>query len=433
MGRRVSAAPRGETARVSAHAHTIRAMTVATELDLPSFDYTDPSLAGPRFHEVADALRERSWLATSPIGGFVVLDREAGEFFLRSKAVVFPLDAILEIFDIREGPLHEEMTRNVIGIEGDDHRRLRNLVNPYFTPRAAERRRPVMRAFIRELVDPLLPAGRCELVADVAQRYPALVIAELLGAPPEDAERLAGWSATIQLQFDAGALLGDRSRIERAVEELYEYLDALLAERRAHPAGDLISELLAAEAEGDRLSPVECVNLALNVLIGGVDTTQAQLAHAIRLFAEHPEQWDLLAERPELVPAAVEEALRFEPITPFAARMVREELEYRGVTFPAGTVVLVAACTANRDPGAGRDPRSFDITAERGRVRPLTFGAGTHYCLGANLARAELEEALAYMAPRMRGLRLDGEPEYDTPTGIYALRSLPVRFEPVAA
>jgi cytochrome P450 len=176
----------------------------------------------------------------------------------------------------------------------------------------------------------------------------------------------------------------------------------------------------------DRLSDVECMNLVLNVLVGGVDTTQSQLAHAVRLFAGHPEQWALLAERPELVAAAVEEVVRYEPITPFTARLLHEDVEYRDVTFPEGTVVMVCAFTGNRD-GVEGDPDSFDITAERG-AKPLTFGAGIHYCLGANLARAELQEALTFLPPRMPGLELDGEPQLGSVHGIYGLDSLPIRW-----
>jgi cytochrome P450 len=161
----------------------------------------------------------------------------------------------------------------------------------------------------------------------------------------------------------------------------------------------------------------------LNVLVGGVDTTQSQLAHALRLLAEHPEQWAMLAADPDLAPQAVEEVLRFEPITPFTARIAMEDVEFRGVTFPEGTVVLVCAFTGNRDG----EPEGFDITAQRAR-KPLTFGAGVHYCLGANLARAELSEALAFLAPRMPGLELDGEPAYGSIDGIYGLDALPLRW-----
>src|SRR4029434_869584 len=123
------------------------------------------------------------------------------------------------------------------------------------------------------------------------------------------------------------------------------------------------------------LADAECMHLVLNVLVGGVDTTQSQLAHGMRVFAGHPEQWELLAERPDLAPGDVDEALRFEPITPFTARLLHEEVEYRGVTFPADTVVMVCSFAGNRD-GVEGDPEEFDITAERGDAKPLTFGAG---------------------------------------------------------
>src|ERR671922_221701 len=202
----------------------------------------------------------------------------------------------------------------------------------------------------------------------------------------------------------------------------------LIERRRDDPGDDLISTLIAASHEGDRLSDVECMNLVLNVLVGGVDTTQSQLAHALRLFATHPEQWELLAARPELAPRAVEETLRFEPITPFTARLLHEEVEYRGVSFPVDTVVMVCAFTGNRD-GVEGDPDAFDITAERGDAKPLTFGAGIHYCLGANLARAELQEALTFLPARMPGLELAGEPELGSIHGIYGLERLPLRWK----
>ncbi len=161
--------------------------------------------------------------------------------------------------------------------------------------------------------------------------------------------------------------------------------------------------------------------------MGGVDTTQSQLAHAIRLFAEHPDQWRRLAEAPELASRAVEEVLRFEPITPFTARIMLDAVEYRDVTFPEGTIVMVCAFTGNREEQTG-DPARFDIEATRDGARLLTFGAGMHYCLGANLARAELEEALTFLAPRMPNLALAGEVEYESIMGVYGLASLPVRW-----
>ena len=413
-----------------------RAVALVTELDLPVLDYTDPQLRGERFHQQLAELSRRTWLCTGPLG-YVVLDREAGEFFLRSRQASFPGMKIAELFEIEEGPLLEEIRRNILHLNGDVHRRLRNLVNPAFTPRAADRWRPTMRAFLEQLWAEVAPRGGCEFVEAFAKPYPSRTIAAVMGAPIEDAPRLHDWSNWIQRQFDTPSLVADREHIEQAVAEFYEYADALLAARRQRAGDDLISTLIAAEQEGDRLSDVECVNLVLNVLIGGVDTTQSQLSQAIRLFAGHPDQWALLAEQPELAPQAVEEVLRFEPITPFTARLVEEEISYRDVTFPEGTVVMVCAFSANRDlesAGAGgdggpeADGERFDITVPRPQ-RPLTFGAGPHHCLGANLARAELQEALAFLAPRTPGLRLDGQPELGTIQGIYGVERLDVAWD----
>src|SRR4051795_334140 len=404
-------------------------MALATELELPSVDLNGLALRGERFHAVMRELRETGWLAAAPLG-FVVLDREAATFFLRTRSATFPGMKIAELFGIESGPLREEMDRNILHLNGDVHRRLRNLVNPAFTPRAADRWRPAMREFLAQLFDAVAPAGRCEFVEAFAKPYPSLTIATLMGAPLSDAPRLHEWSNWIQRQFDGPSLMTERARIERACQEFYAWAGDLLAARRDTPGDDLISTLITARFEGDRLDDAELVNLVLNVLVGGVDTTQSQLSHAIRLFAEHPDQWALLAERPELVPRAVEEVVRFEPITPFTARIMEEDVVYRDVTFPAGTVVMVAACAANRDGEGMAAPDAFDITAPREPHKPLTFGAGIHYCLGANLARAELQEALAFLAPGMPPLRLEGEPQLGSINGIYGIDELAVAWDP---
>jgi cytochrome P450 len=401
---------------------------LAADLELPSFDHTDASLRGERYREaMADLHGHDGWLAASPFG-FIVLDREAGEFFLRSKAAIFPGLTIADLFGITDGPLREEIVKNIINVGGDDHRRLRNLVNPALSPRAVDRYRPAMRRFAAELLAAVPADGRLEFIADFAKPYPSLVIAEVMGAPLEDAPRLHHWSNVIQRQFDPTSLMNEREQIEQAVAEFYEYEGRFIAARRPAPGDDLISALIRAEEAGDRLSDDELRNLVLNILVGGVDTSQSQLAHAVRLLAEHPDQWLLLRRDPcGLAGAAVEEALRYEPITPFTARIVIDEVEYRDVRFPAGSIVLVSAWHAHRAGGA--EPDGFDLTAARPRERLLTFGAGIHYCVGANLARAEMQEALAFLAQRVSTIELDGEPEFGTPSGIYGLEKLQLKFE----
>jgi cytochrome P450 len=427
-------------------------MKAVTELDLPTFDHTDEAMRGERFHAAMAEVREHGWLAQAPYG-YMTLDREAGEFFLRTRSAIFPGMKIAEIFGVTEGPLYEQMRRNILHVNGADHTRLRSLVNPALSPRAVERYRPVMREFMQRLLAEAVAASRaagdqaaggvdgagglvrCEFVEAFAKPYPSLAIANVMGAPLSDAPRLHHWSNVIQRQFDAVSMASEIETIERAVEEFYEYATALVLARRDDPSDDLISKLIDAADpahQPERLSDVECVNLVFNVLVGGVDTSQSQLAHAIRLLAEHPDQWQALADDPSLAPAAVEEALRYEPITPFTARIVVEDVEFRGVTFPEGTIVMVCAFTANRDLGddawgdGGAD--AFDITADRGRARPLTFGAGVHYCLGANLARVELQEGLSFLAEHAHDLRLDGEPVFEGVSGIYGLAELPIAF-----
>ncbi len=400
-------------------------MTAAAALNLPEFDPADVTLNGVAFHETMRDLAAQSWLARIPLG-YLTLDREAGEFFLRTRKATFPGQLIAELNGIDGGPLREEIDRNILHIDGADHQRLRNLLNPAFTPRAADRWRPAMRDILTSLVDKVRESGSTEFVETIAKPYPAMTIATVMGAPPADAMRLHEWSAWIQRQFDGPSLATQRDRIEQAVVEFYRWCDDLLAQRRTDPGDDLISTLIAVEAEGDRLSDVELVNLVLDVLIGGVDTTQSQLAHAMRLFAEHPDQWTLLGKDPELAARAVDEVLRHEPVTPFTARILVDDVTYRDVVFPAGTLVMVCSFTGNRD---GTGPAEFDITADRPPGRLMTFGAGIHFCVGANLARAELEEALRILAIALPGVRLAGEPVLGTVQGIYGIERLPLAWD----
>jgi cytochrome P450 len=404
-------------------------MTLVTELDLPQINTLDENLRGDVYRELMGSVAGYDgWLAQAPFG-FVTLDRESGEFFLRSRDAMFPSMTLAALFEVNDGPLHEEISKNLITRHGADHNRLRGLVNPALAPRRADAYRPAIRTILAELMQELGGSERLEFVSQFAKPYTSRVIAHVLGAPRADAPKLHYWSNLIQRQFDPASLMDPevRAEIEQGVVDCYAYIDALIEARRAEPAADLVTDLIEAEEAGDRLNHDELRNLIFSILLGGVDTTQSQLGHAIRLLARHPDQWRLLRERPVvLAQGVVDETLRYEPITPFTARMTTAELEYRGVTFPENTVVLVSAWHANRDGMA--NPDQYDITAQRDGVRLLTFGAGIHYCVGANLARAELQEGLVHLAQAVAEIQLDGEPQYGTPSGIYGLDSLPLRL-----
>jgi cytochrome P450 len=215
--------------------------------------------------------------------------------------------------------------------------------------------------------------------------------------------------------------------VVRATNEVHDFVANIVKERRRDPGSDVISVLAEISAEGERLSNDECATLVVEMIQGGTHTTAAQLGHAMRLFLEYPNQWALLASRPELAASAAEEVLRFEPAAPFNLRQMDRDRELRGITFPAGALVFVSIASANRDPAVFADPDRFDITIER-KEEHLTFALGRHYCLGASLARAELQETLAFLPPRMPNLQPDGELIYGSINGLYGMKSVAVRI-----
>lgn len=401
------------------------------DLELPEFDHTDPRLGGPTWHEQISELAGQGWLARTPLAT-VVMDREASEEILRSKAAIFPGKEVADLFEIHAGPLREEIDRNIININGDEHRRLRSLIAPHFSPRAAERHRQRMADLFGEILDPVSEAEEVDAVDAICKPYASRAIAYLIGGERDDASLLHDWSFWVQKQFDPTALADDRETLEQKAGELQEWVRTLVEEKRLAPADDLTSTLLGVEERGDRLSGIEIENLIINVILGGIDTTQSQLAHTIRLFGEFPEQWNSIERGSSGAPAAaIEESLRFEPVTPFTARLLTEDLVVRGVLFPANSLLLICSFIGNRDPASFVHPLDFEPGAsaeDQGRI--LTFGAGIHYCLGANLARVELEEAVRCMLDRIERIELLPGADFGNVSGIYSMEALPVKLHP---
>lgn len=400
-------------------------MPFVAELELPLLDPADPELRGEGFHRELAALARQSWLARTPLG-VIVFDREVALEMLRDRRMSFPAVELIQLQGITDGPVYERVANGLLARTGDAHARLRRLLTPAFTPAAVERLRPSIRDHVARLWDAVAEKGECDFVSAFARPLPSMVIADLLGVPGEH-ERMASYSEHLQGIFDP-ALLAERASLEAVYMDAYHWIEGLVETRRRHPGDDLASVLVAAEAEGDRLSHDECVSLIASVISGGTDTTQAQLAHGMRLFCEHPDQWELLGRDAGQAAAAANEVIRFEPITPFTARLVREETTYRDVVFPPGSVVFVCAATANRDPTVFSDPERFDISAARPPGAVLTFGNGPHLCPGAHLARAELTELYGFVAARLLDPTLTAEPVLGAPVGIYPVESLEISF-----
>jgi cytochrome P450 len=359
-----------------------------------------------------------------------VLRREHVPQLLSDPRLASAIPQLTALQGMRAGPLAEMLGATVITMDGPDHVRLRRLVTRSFTPRAADRHRPVMRRLVEELVDEFARAGRCEFMTAFADQYPVQVICEVLGVPPEDHHLFARWGdvLTYLLSLELSAHMAE---VEQAASQLSDYVDGLVADRRTHPRDDLVTSLVEASAEGDRLTPLEVRAMIGGLLFAGFDTTRNQLGHALVRFCAHPEQWALLGKHPDLAPQAVQEVMRLAGAVTMVPRLATADVEIDGWLLPAGTLVTLALASANRDASVYDEPLRFDITAQR--PPHLTFGGGPHFCLGANLARAEMEEALRILPTRLANIRLDSEPTWRTGTGISGPTTLPLTFDPILA
>lgn len=366
-----------------------------------------------------------------PIGmgpfGPTVLGYEVVQSALRDRRLFMPPGVSLEIQGITSGPVWDRAVRSLLSLDGEEHHRLRRLVAKAFTPQAADRLRGSMATVINELLDRVVARGRADVVTDVARVYPIAIICELLGAPREDWELFSAWTDDIFKAFGLN-VAEDGPAILRAGDELDAYLVDMVERRRRSPGDDLVTALIRAEEEGDRLSDDEMRMLIGNILTGGTDTTRNQLAAAIDAFCDHPDQWAALGEAPDLAGGAVDEVLRFAPVIIGTLRRAREDVELGGYAIPAGTFVDIYTSAANRDPAVFHAPDTFDIT-RTGAPPMLTFGGGIHYCLGVHLAKAELAEALRAMARRMPGLRRNGPAPWKPVMGTSGPATLPVTFD----
>ena len=396
------------------------------ELELPEVDVLGLD-RGEVLVELERARREH-WLARTQLGYILTRHRDVTAV-LRDRRFHSALSQLPQMSGV-DSPVRDRQARSILAMEGPEHTRLRRLASPAFTPRATEKLRPFMREVVGDLVDRVGPSGRCELVADICEPYPIPIICELLGAPKSDWKLFSVWATDIFRMFNTDAA-EQIPLIENAMRELDAYVREMIDDRRSRPSDDLLSRLIEAEEQGDRMNTDELVMMVAAVLMAGTDTTRNQLACSVALLVQHPEQWAALAEEPSLAAQAVEETMRRLGAVRATLRFAAEDVDYRDVVFPAGTLVTAALAGANHDPEVWPEPERLDITRPTSGGAQLTFGSGIHYCMGASLARAELQEALPLLARRMGHARLDGQIEWKPPTvAIWGPASLPLAFDP---
>jgi cytochrome P450 len=395
-------------------------MSTLTVEDAPYLDVADPSFSITSA-EVKRA-REQSWFARTPYGLAILRYDEVSRLIkhpqLRQGSVAWPAHN-----GVTEGPFANWFHSWILNKEGEEHHRLRRLMNPAFSKKLIGGLVPRFQALATELVDGFEP-GHCEFVSEFAEPYAARVIAIMLGLPEEEWPVIARDSATIGLALGV-TLKDDLPQIEAALQRLYAYADDLIADRRAHPREDFVTALVNAHREQDKLSADELRDGLVLLVFGGFDTTRNQLGLAMQTFLRHPDQWRLLAERPDLGGAAVEEVMRVNPTVRWVSREALTTFEHQGLTIPAGTTVHLFSESAGTDPRVFGEP-SFDLTAER--MPHFGFGGGAHHCLGHFVARSDMSEALPLLAARMPDLRLAGEPRWLPDSGNTGPIHLPLAF-----
>ena len=390
--------------------------------DVPFLDISDPSFS-LRSPEVR-AARDRSWYARTPYGYAVLRHAEMGKLLvhrsLRQGSHAWP-----QLNGVHDGLFAKWWENTILVTEGDDHRRLRKLVNPAFSPTTVHALMPEFEKVVQELADGFVDRGACDFMADFADPYAGRVLTMLLGLPASAATRI------LQLASDMGLALGvtykqSYDTIEAATAELQAYIDDIIDARQADPGDDVMSKLVAATEDGDRLSREELRNLGVMLAFAGVDTTRNQLGLGMSMFLQNPDQWEILAANPDLAMAASNECMRLRPTITWVSREAVEDFEFEGLEIAKGTTLHLYSESAGTDP-AVFDGAPFDITAER--ARHFGFGGGVHLCLGHAVAKNDMAVAYRLLSQRITGIRADGEARFLPDSGNTGPITLPIAFE----
>jgi len=320
----------------------------------------------------------------------------------------------------------ERRSKVMLFVDPPDHTRLRGLVNKAFTPRTVETLRPRAQEIVDDLLGRVEGEGGMDLIADLAYPLPVIVIAEMLGVPPEDRDVFHKWSTDLARSLDPLLPEDVMVTIEQSADEFTEYFAKLIAERRANPGDDLLSALVAAEQAGDRLSEEELVSTCILLLVAGHETTMNLIGNGMLALLRQPDQLERLRADPSLVPNAVEELLRYDGTVQLTGRTAKEPIDIAGRTVEAGEICIMLLGSANRDPDRFEDPERVDVG--RADIKHLAFGGGAHYCLGAPLARVEAQIAFTELLRRLpASLRLaTDQPEWRDNIVLRGLKSLPL-------
>ncbi|MCY4079180.1 MAG: cytochrome P450 [Caldilineaceae bacterium] len=330
-------------------------------------------------------------------------------------------------FSSGENKLEYAPYRTMLDLDPPDHTRLRSLVSKAFTPRAVAALGPRIQEIVEELLDDLADRDSFDLISDFAFPFPVIVIAEMLGIPAEDRDKFNVWSNDIALAVEPILSGEEIVRVERASDEIIEYFEGIIEQRRMEPRDDMLSALLAAEEEGDRLSHDELLGTLMLLLVAGNETTRSLIGNGMLALLKNPDELQRLREDSDLLGSAIDEMLRYDSPVQIIIRVVLEDTEFKGKRFRAGQKVIILVGAANRDPTVFAHPGALDIG--RQEKSHISFGRGIHYCLGSPLALLEARVAFAKLIERFSSIELVTEPEFRDQIVLRGVESLRIRVE----
>lgn len=371
--------------------------------------------------------RRADWIADSDGGVVAVLRHKQVRELLNDGRLQSSFTDFLHSLGVTSGPFYEWMAISPLNRDGADHQRWRALMSRTFTPRSVERLRLFLRQSAHELIDGFAPRGRCEFMAEFADAFPSLGLCELIGVPREDRERFRVWANTIGLGFNPMQIAARIGEVDEALTRLLDYTGSLAASRRAAPRDDLVSRIAAAADEEGGWSDFEVQGFIAGLVFAGHETTKNQLGWMVAAVAEKPAIWCALSEGTLEAATVVEEVLRYRSAATAVGRKVEEAVERDGVRLEAGTRVFLSLWSADHDESVF--PRADELAPVENAVAPhIAFGHGPHHCIGAALARAELQEALVALTARIECPVLEDGVVWKPPLGINGPECLPIAF-----
>ena len=328
---------------------------------------------------------------------------------------------------VTSGPFYEWMSISPLNRDGADHVRWRQFMSKAFTPRSVERLRPFLRDAAHELIDGFAARGSAEFMAEFADAYPSLGLSELIGVPTEDRERFRGWANTIGLGFSPVTMATRLPEIDEALTRLLDYTGELAAKRRADPRDDLVTRIAKAADEEGGWTDFEVRGFIAGLVFAGHETTKNQLGWMVAVLADRPDVWDAVATGDLTAAEVVEEVMRLRGAATHVGRTVTEPVELDGERLEAGTQIMFSLSSANRDEAAFPKPEAM-APRDNAEVPHVGFGHGPHFCLGAALARAELQDALSALTARLQCPKVGSGATWRPPMGINGPETLPITF-----